>query len=347
MIQVKDWLIMLSIQEIKKQFNKQELHPIYLLTGEEYFFIDQFKKMFLELFPDEQNEEMTEYDLREISIQEVLADAETLPFFSEKKIIIVDQAYFLTAKQIKSSVTHDISLVEKYVQNPAPYTHLIFIAPYEQLDGRKKVTKLFRKHTVEVNCNSIKGNELSSWVQEMIKPYNVHITNDARSILESEFSTNLYLLQKEIEKIVQFIGEGGTITDNVLGEIMSTSLQQTALELVDAVLNKNLSLAISIYKQLEKMREDPIGLIALLAYQFRILYQVKLLQDKGYSLYNIRDNVRAHPYVIKLAAERSRKFSKKYLQMIIHELVETDTLIKQGRMDKGIAFEMLLYRVTA
>src|SRR5699024_1008473 len=126
-------------------------------------------------------------------------------------------------------------------------------------------------------------------------------------------------------------------------DLISVSSENSALQLVDAVLERNLSKAIKIYKNLEKVNEEPIAMIALLAFQFRIIFQVKLFKAKGYSDREVLREVKTHPYVIKLASQRGRRFSISRLEQIMNKLAETDAIMKQGKMEKGIAFELLLY----
>lgn len=342
----KGWDEMKKVEQIIQAMKKGNMEPIYLLSGPEYYFVEQFKNAVSQLAGSDSNEETVYYDLRETAIQDVLADAETIPFFAEKKIIYAEHPVFLKTKQEKISVEHDLAFLESYLKDPAPYTSLIFIAPYEKLDARKKMTKLLKKQATEVDCQAIKGQELKRWVNEMAAKHQIKISNDAFLFMESELSTNLFLMEKEIEKISLYVGEHGEVTEEIAFEMMSTSLNQSALTLVDTVLKGDLAAAIKIYKELEKMKEDPIGLIALLAYQFRIMYQVKLLRGKGYSVQSIQSEINVHPYVVKLAEERSRNYHENHLAFIMNELAETDTLIKQGKMDKAIAFEMLLYHLT-
>lgn len=338
--------MMMTIDDAIKTIKKGKLEPVYLLFGTEQYFIEKFRDAIEKQFSSDDAGEITTYDLREVSIQDVLADAETLPFFTEKKIIFADYPFFLTNVQEKVPIEHDVTVLERYIENPAPFSHVIFVAPYESLDGRKKLTKNLRKHSVEVNCQPIKGTNLNDWFNLITAPLKVDITEEAKDILEAEFGANLSLLQREIEKLTQYVGEGGTITAEVLHELMSSSVEHSALSLVDAVLNKKLPEAINISKHLFKMGESPIGLIALLAYQFRIIYQVKLLRAKGFVINQIQQEIKAHPYVIKLAFERGKKYSEDYLETIINELANADTNIKRGKMNQQIAFEMLLYQIT-
>lgn len=322
----------------------ENLASIYVLLGTEYYFIEQFRRAFLKQLGDDQDS-VKDYDLREHAIQDIVIDLETLPFFSERNISFVEHPIFLRATNEKVNVTHDLVTLERYIENPAPYSTLVIVAPYDKLDRRKKITKNLLKAATVVDCQPIRGNELRKWLNEIIRTEKITMTEEAKARFEAEFGPNLYLLQKEVEKMAHYVGENGEVTEANLAEIMSHSVEQTAIELTDAVLSRNLKKALTIYKQLEKMNESPIGMIALLAYQFRMILQVKLFAERGYALQRIQSEVRAHPFVVKKAFERARRYNTESLYFMMEELAKTDHYIKSGHMEKEIAFEMLLYRL--
>lgn len=337
--------IMTFIKSLQKM-NKNNLAQIYVLQGTESYFIDQFKTKIIQLLKDDVNDDIATYDLLEVPIQHIVNDLETLPFFNERKLVFAYYPNFLKTKSEKLAFTHDLEVLEGYLNNPAPFSTLVLVAPYEKFDERKKITKQIKKVTTVVNCNPISPNEIRKWIFQLAESHNISITQEACNIMEAEFQTNLQLIEKELEKLALFIGPGGEITREIALDNIATSLTHNALELVDAVLKKDLHKAIVIYKELEMMKEEPIGLIALLSYQFRIIYQVKILQDKGLPNQSIQGVVKAHPYVIKLASERARRFNYSQLTNIINELTFADTAIKRGKMDKAIAFELLLFKLT-
>lgn len=335
---------MISSDQAIRGLKKDTLAAVYVLLGTEYYFIEQFKRAFLKILGDDRDS-VNDYDLREHAIQDIVIDLETLPFFSERNISFVEYPMFLQAKSEKVSVTHDLASFERYIENPAPYSSLVIVAPYERLDRRKKITKTLLERATVVDCQPIRGHELRKWLNEIIDSHQITMTEEAKLRFEAEFGPNLYLLQKEVEKIAQYIGVHGEVTEAKLLEIMSSSVEQTAIELSDAVLSQDLKKAITIYKQLEKMNESPIGMIALLAYQFRMILQVKLFAEKGFPLQKIQSQIRAHPFVVKKAYERARRYNKESLYRMIDELTEADYRIKSGQMEREIAFELLLYRL--
>lgn len=333
----------MSYSDIMKQIKKKQIAPVYFVYGSESYFIQQFKSAITTAVLGENSDGPAVYDLEEHAVQEVITDAETFPFFEERKLIFATNPVFLKAKPDSFDVEHDLSVLEAYLEQPAEYTVLVIIAPYEKVDERKKISKQLKKKAAVVLCQTPKEREAGGWLDEMSSKYNVHIDRDARELLETELSSNLHLLENEIEKLATFTGDHGRITKETAESLLSHNPESSSLRLVDAVIDRDLHKAISIYKDLEKMKEEPIALIALLAFQFRMILQVKLLKRKGKSQYDMQKQLRAHPYVIKIALSRERRFSLENLKKIMDQLANTDAQMKRGTMEKGLAFEFLLY----
>src|SRR5699024_1240743 len=175
--------------------------------------------------------------------------------------------------------THYVNVLEQNIDRPVPFTILVLVAPYEKLDKRKGITKKLHKHSTVIDCQPLEDKALRSWMKEIVDSFEIDLTEETNLLLESEYAGNLYMLQKEIEKLALHVGKGNVVTKEIADEVISPYNTYNALQLVDAVLKRNLHNAIKIYKDLEKMNEDPIGLIALLAYQFRVIFHVKLLKE--------------------------------------------------------------------
>lgn len=336
----------MSYLDVLQQLKRNELAPIYLLHGTESYFIQNImKELKKKVLLDTDEENLSVYDLEETPIEEVITDAETYPFFGERKLIIANNPSFLKAIQDKISFEHHLESLERYLEQPVDYSVLVLIAPYEKMDDRKKLNKLLKKTAVIANCQPIKDKELRAWITNMADQLHILIADDAYGVFESQLATNLYLLQNELTKLATYIGEGGVITKEIAEELISHTADESSLRLVEAVIDRNLPKAIAIFKELEKMKEEPIGMIALLAYQFRIILRAKLLKKKGYNQFQIQKQLGAHPYVVKIAMVREQKFTVEQLEAVINLLADADRKMKQGHMEKGLIFELLLYNL--
>ena len=337
----------MSFLEIKQKVKKGQFSPVYLLYGTESFFIQDIKKLITKaILPGSDIENLSTYDLDEVPIQELIADAETYPLFGEKKLIIANNPSFLKAKPSKVPFEHNLQSLQTYLENPVDYSTIVFIAEYEKIDERKKVTKAIKKNASVAICEPIKEQELSKWIKTIAADYQITIEPAAYDVLEAELEANLFLLQNEIKKLALYVGEGGSVAKDDAEMLISHSLNNSSLRLVDAVIVGDIPKVFAIYHDLLKMKEEPIAMVALLAYQFRTLLRVKLLKQKGYSQPQMQKQLAIHPFVVKLAMTRESKFTMEQLSLFIDKLTDTDAAMKQGKMEKELAFDLLLYELT-
>lgn len=331
--------------EVLQQVKKKKIPPVFLLYGSEAYFIQNLKKQITkEVLAGDLNNLAT-YDLEETPIQEVIADVETYPFFGVRNLIIANNPGFLKSKPDKVPFEHDLDVLKRYLESPVDYSVLVIIAPYEKIDERKKVSKALKKNATVALCEPIKEYELAKWLKNLAGQLHVTIADDAYEIFDTELTANLHLLESELTKMATYVGENGTITREIAEDLIAHTTNGSSLRLADAVIERNLHKAIAIYKDLEKMKEEPIALIGLLAFQFRIMLRVKLLKSKGYSQPQMEKQLSVHPYVIKIGLKREKHFTVARLQDIMDKLANTDATMKKGEMEKELAFELLLYEL--
>ncbi|APC48206.1 DNA polymerase III subunit delta [Virgibacillus halodenitrificans] len=333
----------MSYMEIMKKVKNKQIAPVYLLYGSENYFIQKLQKEIKKQVLGKEMDNLSFYDLDETPVQEVISDVETYPFFGERKLIIATKPSFLKAKPDRTAVEHNVEILENYLSMPVDYSVLVLIAPYEKIDERKKLTKVLKKNADIAVCNPIKDYDVRKWIDNLAGQLRVFIDQDAYDIFEAELSTNLNLMENELKKMALFVGEKGTITRAVAEKLISHTASSSSLRLVDTVIDRDLAQAIAIYKDLEKMKEEPIALIGLLAFQFRTILRVKLLKLKGYSQSQMQKQLGVHPYVIKIALAREKKFTVEKLEAAMDKLAQADASMKQGTMEKDLVFQLLLY----
>src|SRR5699024_1209327 len=123
------------------------------------------------------------------------------------------------------------------------------------------------------------------------------------------------------------------------------SLEQNIFTLVEKVVQRKLDQAFRIYYDLRKQNEEPIKILALITGQFRLIYQTKELQKRGYGQNQIATNLNVHPYRVKLALGQARYFSEQELEKIISILAESDYQLKTGAVQRDVAMELFLFKL--
>ena len=333
--------------KIWKDIEKKQFSPLYLLYGTEEFLMNETKQKLLEhvLTEEERDFNFASYDLEETPIEAALEEAETLPFMGERRLILLHNPVFLTAERTKGKVEHNTKKLEAYLENPAPYTILVFLASYEKLDERKKLTKALKAKAVVLEAKKLGEKELRGWIKERAEINNVRIDEEAIDHLIGIAGTDLMMLITEVDKLSLYCQDTKQITAEIVDRLTARSLEQDIFQLVEKVVQRKMDEALRIYYDLLKLNEEPIKILAVIANQFRLIYQVKELTRKGYSQQQIAGTIKVHPYRVKLASNQAKNFSDEQLAAIMNMLAESDYLMKTGGMSKTLIIEMFLFKL--
>lgn len=333
--------------DIHKNLKQNKISPLYLLYGKETFLIDEtLQKMLKILLAEEERDfNLSIFDMDEVPVDAALDDAETLPFIGEKRVVIIKNPIFMTGHKDKTKQEHDLKRLESYLENPSPDTVLIFQAPYEKLDERKKIVKLLKNKGELFEAVAVNERSADQWIETKSIELGVSITQDGKELLIQLIGTELSLLAKELDKMAVYVDHGGVIDRHVVTLLVSRSLEQNIFELVEKTVKRQRAEALRIYYDLLRQKEEPIKILALLASQFRMIYQVKLLSMKGYSQQQIASTLKVHPYRIKLAAGQAQGFTAEELVKIVDGLAEIDYRMKTGQGDKELLLELFIMKL--
>ena len=301
---------------------------VYLLYGLNDFEIDsEIKK----LTKDYDKMNISKYDLTETDIKEVINDAETFSMFADNKVVIAENAIMFTSSGANTEI------IENYLKHINPHTILIFTVNAEKVDERKKITKLIKKNYKLISFNE--ASSPSAFVKRQLSGYN--ITSSVIAFLIDRVGSNPLILENEINKIKAY-KDDKTITKEDIVKLTNKNQEIDIFKLIDDIVEKNKDEALAIYHEMLKVGEEPLKIIILLATQFRLMYQSKELAKKGYSEKNIADTLKVHPYRVKLALQKGRKYKSETLLNYLLTLANIDIAIKTGKTDKNLALELFL-----
>ena len=316
---------------------------IYLFYGTENYLIEQAISSIINkrLSNDEKDMNFFTYDLLNEPLENVVEEAETLPFIAGHKVVLAKNALLFTGQKLK--IEHDLAGLEHLIQSPPDYSTIIFWVPYEKLDERKKIVKRLKEQGTIKSFNTLKGEELLGWIQNKGKEEKVSITEEAAELLVNTSGPDLKILAQEIKKMAIFVGENGKINKGVVEELGARTMEQNVFALSEHLANLQYEQAFTVLYDLLLNKEEPVKIIALLARQFRIMLLAKEMYQKGYSHQQIGSQIGAHPYAIKIALQQSTAFSDLQLKKILKQLAEIDYEIKTGRKEKVLALEMFIF----
>lgn len=331
--------------EIAK-IKKGVFSPVYLFLGTEMYFIQEARKTLLEysMPAEDQDLNIGMYNMDEAPLGNALEDAESIPFFGDRRVVIVDNPIFLTGEKPKGSVEHDIEWLERYLNHPSDTTILVFFAPYEKLDNRKKISKLIQKKANVVNVSPLKDTETRQYLSKVIQNEGYQMDRQTVQFFFERIEDNLSKGMDELQKLFLAAMDNKKITKRMVEDLVPRNLEQNIFDIVTYVLKKDVEKAIQTYRDLLLQKEEPIKINAILLGQFRLLIQVKLLAKKGYQQPDMTKVLKIHPYRIKLANQQIRNLNEKKLTDAYLGLVEAETKMKTGDGLKEVQFELFMLK---
>lgn len=331
----------MSPQKLIDCLRHNKIDPINLVIGPEQYLIQQVKNAYINLVPNEEREfNVSDYDLNSVSLSTVLDDATTAPFFGNYRVVFITNPYFLTGDNGK--LKQDLSGLMDYIQNPLESTVLVVIAPYSKVGKRKKIVKVLEKYGNMVECSSMSENAIRDEVLRVLHQKNVQIDPYALQLLLERTGFQIKNVMNELEKLTVSVGSKKKIVTNDVEQLVFSSFEQNVFDLVDLVMQHDNSNALQMYHELMNQQEEPLKINAILLGNFRLLLQVKVLAEHGYSQGNIVDQLKIHPYRVKLALRRIKKFTFNELRWAYSGLFENELKIKSTSQDPELLFQLFL-----
>ena len=307
----------------------------YLLYGTERFLINkEIKNIISKNKIEEIN--ISKYDLELNNLNEILEDANTISLFSNNKLLIIDNAYIFSRTQNKK--IEDLEKIEKYLNNSNSDTIIIFVNNNEKIDSVKKIVKIVKEKGCVKEFNPLKN--INSTIKSMFDDYKISDSNI--TLLIERVGNNLEILNQEIEKLKIYKIEDKIINKEDIELVATENINIDIFKFADDIINKNKKDAIKTYKELLKLNEEPIKIIALLASKFRLMYQTSKLAKKGYTEEDISNILEVHKYPVHLAILSGYKYTEDILLKYLNDLADLDIGIKTGEKDKELALELFI-----
>lgn len=310
---------------------------IYLLYGENEAQIDKYIE---KLMKEHNIETKITYNYKDTNIEDVLEEAAYTDLFGSNKIVILNEAEFLTGS---SSLDND--KLNNYINNPVETTVLIFKIVTPKLDERKKIVKLLKEKSKVLEFKLIDSKDLKSYINNYFEERNYIIDINGIEEIKTRLEARKEVIDKELEKLALYKIDDKKITINDIKNTITTYKSNEIFTLVDAVVKKDKSKIFKTYKDLIENKEEPIVIISLLSSQFRLMLSSKILNEEGLDKTKIASLLKEHPYRTELALNNSRNIEKKDLINILYKLALLDLNIKTGEQDKTKALETFLLEI--
>ncbi|MGM0370228.1 MAG: DNA polymerase III subunit delta [Bacillota bacterium] len=324
-------------QVLKKDI--QDLDSLYLLHGTDDYQMKQFIAKFSEQFCPEEFKDFNLDTLTENdnSMSQLFNSIETLPFLTEKRIVIF-HAYDLLAKKT--------SLDDKLLDfiSDLPTNTILLIVSHKKTDKRLKLYKKIKKEGTVLEFKALKYKKLDDWIKKQVHKKGYKIDKRAIKLLEKAFNNNLEQLKNELEKIIIFSDEADIITKSEVEEIISKDWlvkENIIFDFVDEIGRNNVSEALNLLEDILTEGTSPKQILGMVARQIRLMLQTKLLSEEGLTVKQIAKRLKQHPYPIEKCLKQSKNFTVNGLEKGLEKLLEADYKLVTGSNDR-LELELLV-----
>ncbi|VBB06108.1 dna polymerase iii delta subunit [Lucifera butyrica] len=333
----------MNVTEALLEIKKGNIQPVYFIHGEEAYLIRQLEQTIIEtlLLPDERELNLTVFD-RDPSSQELIALIETVPFWGEKRVIVVRNTALLKAssktmpeEEEENKRNHESGgdLMEILPRIPA-YSYLVF-STSSKIDKRRKLYKVVNQHGAVVSADPLKIKDARIWIGQKLQELQKKMTPEAMEYFLEIISVmpqiSLGFLEQEIIKLDLFTGERRLINRSDLTRVLSAIPEVSIFALIETISSKQVAKAIELLAGQIRMGEHPLRIIALFSRQIRLLWQAKQLKAAGYSPAQIAEHLAVPPFVGEKLVRQGNGFQEKNLKQALCRLAAADWDIKAGK----------------
>lgn len=324
--------------------NGDYMEKLYLVYGKNRVRIDEtVNKLTKDYLATVDDFNRIVFDYIETEIEYIIEECITLPFLSDRKVVIVKDAFLFTAEKKRTSIDHNIDKMIQYIEDKEDDTLLIFVTSAEKLDNRKKITKLIKKQGKIIECEEMNERELVQHINDAVKSEGLTIRNDAVNELLNRTGANYTIVKNELEKLMLFAHDIIIVED--VNIIVSKSLEANVFSLTDFILKNQKREAVDVFRDLILQKEEPIKLLGLISSQFRLYYQTKILMNEGMRQDEISSRLKVHPYRVKLAMSQVNQYP---LEVLLQKMVlirDMDYELKSTYLDSEALFEVFISKI--
>ncbi len=322
---------MKSIQEDIKTGNYKQA---YLFFGEETYLKQQYKQKLLSaLNPEGDTMNFSRYEGKGIQVREVIDLCETMPFFAEYRVILVENSGFFKNK---------CEELADYMKELPDYVRLLFVE--SEVDKRSRMYKAVKNCGRIVEFARQDEKSLMRWAAGILGREGRKITQRDMELLLTKTGTDMGNLRMELEKLITYTMGRDVVTAKDIEDVCTTQTANKIFDMVRFVTERNQKRALELYYDLLTLREPPMRILFLLAKQFRQLLLTKKLTAEGISGQELSSRLGVPSFVVRNLSSCARAYTVEELEGAVKDFVDAEEAVKTGQLGDVLSVELLIVK---
>jgi DNA polymerase III, delta subunit len=324
----------MTYEQILSDIRKKIYYPIYVLMGEEPYFIDMISDTLEDEVLDEADKAFNQVIMygRDVDLRTIVNQARNFPMMGNYLMVIVKEA-----QDVK-----DIDELEKYLDSIPKTTILVIDYKYKKLDKRKSLAKKVDKIGVLFESKKLYDSNIPSWIKDYIGDKGYTIMPKATQMLADYLGNDLHKIRNELDKLLIAVAKSSIITDLDVERNIGISKDFNVFELQNAIGRKDIFKANQIISYFgDNSKENPIIATVIILYgYFTKILKVHYASDKSQNA--LASVLMVHPFFVKDYLEAAKNYSIAECVRCVAVLREFD--MKSKGYNSAAATDKDLYR---
>lgn len=322
------------MKNLNEDLKSGQLKQAYLLFGIE----DYLKRLYRDrlvkaLVAEGDTMNYAYFEGKGVDVKELVDLAETMPFFAERRVIVLENSGLF------KSGGADLA---EYVGEMPETAAFIFVE--SEVDKRGKLYKAVQKKGRAVELSTQDEGTLKRWIAGKVKDEGKRISEQTVLYLLGKVGTDMENITKELEKVFCYAHGRDEVTTKDVDAVCVTQISSHIFDMVDAVAGKKRRRALDLYYDLLALKEPPMRILFLMVRQFRILYQVKQFDRKGYGRKEIAAKAGVPPFAVGKYLDQAKLLKGKEIRGILEDAADLEERVKTGRLADTLAVELFIVK---
>lgn len=321
------------MKQIKEDIKSGNFHPIYLLYGEEDYLVRNYKEQLVHSITGGDEMNFSSYQGDGIDLNELMDTANTLPFFADYRLILLEDT-----KLFKKA--NDLSDLLKDVPDST-----VFVFVEKEVDKRNKLYKYVNKTGVAAQMDAMNESDTKAFIVHKLAKADRKIRESTANYLLEQVDNSLTNLDNELEKLIAYTEGREEVTVQDIDSVCCVVVTGQIFKLCDAVASGNLKEVLMYYHDLLALKESSVHILYLLVRHINILLQMSVL-SKEYGKKELASKIGINPYFVGKYQAQGKRFSYNQLKMMLEACLDVEEDFKRGKIEDQIGLEVLLVQFT-
>lgn len=323
------------MQTLNQDIKEKSFKKIYLLYGDEPFLVGSYKKKLREAITGGDTMNFNYFEGKNPDVKEIISLADTMPFFADRRLILVDGSGFFKSAQ------EDLAA---YLPQMPDTTCLVFAE--SEVDKRNRLYKRVKELGYAAELNKQDTAQLMRWAAGILGRDGRKISRPVMEYFLERTGDDMENIRMELEKLVCYTMGRDVITKEDVDAVGTVHVTSRVFDMVAAIVAGNTKKAMDLYEDLLTLKEPPMRILFLIARQFNQLLQIKELTAAGKDKGAMASALKVPPFAVGKLTAQARAFTRDQILSWVTLCVETEEAVKTGRLSDRLAVELLIARRT-